>query len=121
MTYQETDALFGKVLELAAQQIIARDVYDNHSYFVRKMLVIGMFTRADIFNRIDSQACEQLIQEWWRVSEWLGDELRAIGQPVLSNEHGLWWGRTQTGQPIISDGTIQEIVLAVQKRMSQAP
>lgn len=47
------------------------------------------------------------IYEYWRVSGWLADDLTAIGQPVLKNSYGCWWGRTCTGQPMILDSTIQ--------------
>lgn len=49
------------------------------------------------------------IFEWWAVTEWLAEELRAIGQPVLDNAYGYWWGRTCTGQGILMDGTLQAI------------
>lgn len=49
------------------------------------------------------------IMEWYRVTEWLADELEIIGEPVLSNEYGDWWGRCATGQGLIMDGTLQQI------------
>ncbi len=50
------------------------------------------------------------IYEWWRVSEFLADELISAGHPVLRNCYGAWWGRCATGQSIIMDGTIQQIM-----------
>lgn len=49
------------------------------------------------------------IMEWWRVSEWFGKKLTEIGEPVLSNSYGHWWGRTCSGQSVMMDGTLQEI------------
>ncbi|KKN52714.1 hypothetical protein LCGC14_0609950 [marine sediment metagenome] len=49
------------------------------------------------------------IMEWWAVTEWLAGELTAIGQPVLDNAYGYWWGRCTTGQAINMDGTLQEV------------
>lgn len=57
----------------------------------------------------DSEAQE--IFEWWAVTKWLADELMEIGEPVLVNDYGNWWGRTCTGQAIILDGTIQQIAM----------
>ncbi|REK39222.1 MAG: hypothetical protein DWQ46_18220 [Planctomycetota bacterium] len=51
----------------------------------------------------------QEVFEWWPVSQFLCEELRAIGQPVIDNGYGLWWGRTCTGQTILMDGTLQAI------------
>lgn len=47
--------------------------------------------------------------EWWPVSHWLCAELREIGQPIIDNSYGWWWGRTCSGQAILADGTLQQI------------
>jgi len=49
------------------------------------------------------------IYEWWRVTDWLGEQLLKIGEPVLDTCYGKWWGRTCTGQQYIMDGTLQEV------------
>lgn len=49
------------------------------------------------------------VYEWWLVSSWLCDQLRLIGEVVIDNGQGHWWGRTCTGQGFIMDGTLQEI------------
>jgi hypothetical protein len=49
------------------------------------------------------------IFEWWAVSNWLSIRLAEIGQPILNNAYGQWWGRTCSGQAIILDGTLQKI------------
>jgi hypothetical protein len=57
---------------------------------------------------LDSEPQE--IYQWYLVTDWLGDNLKAIGEPVLENDYGTWWGRTCCGQAIELDGTIQKIV-----------
>lgn len=59
--------------------------------------------------RDHSQENPAEVYEWWRVSGWLVKELREIGEAVLDNDYGNWWGRTCTGQSILQDGTLQEI------------
>ncbi len=49
------------------------------------------------------------IFEWWLITPWLCNELRHIGQPVIDDDYGCWWGRCCTGQSYIMDGTLQEI------------
>lgn len=49
------------------------------------------------------------VVEWWRVSRWLCDQLRAIGEVVIDNEYGEWWGRCTTGQGMLMDGVLQRI------------
>jgi hypothetical protein len=58
---------------------------------------------------VNSVAEPQEVYEWWLVSSWLAGELSAIGEPVIDNDYGYWWGRTCTGQAIKLDGTMQEI------------
>jgi hypothetical protein len=49
------------------------------------------------------------VYEWWRVSDWLCDQLHAIGEVTIDNGYGHWWGRQATGQMLLMDGTIQKI------------
>lgn len=49
------------------------------------------------------------VYEWWRVSQWLCDQLHAIGEVTIDNGYGCWWGRTCTGQGMIMDGTLQAV------------
>lgn len=50
------------------------------------------------------------ILEWWRISDALARHLVRIGEPVLRNDFGAWWGRTCSGQDILMDGTIQRLL-----------
>jgi len=52
----------------------------------------------------------QEVFEWWAVSGWLSEKLMEAGEPILENEHGVWWGRTTTGQAIMIDGVIRGLV-----------
>ena len=49
--------------------------------------------------------------EWWRVSQWLCNRLRAQGEVVIDNGYGCWWGRGCTGQSMLMDGTLQNVAL----------
>ena len=60
----------------------------------------------------DNEAQE--ICEWWLVSDnWVAGKLIEIGEPVLDNDYGYWWGRTSSGQNIILDETFQNMYLHV--------
>lgn len=52
---------------------------------------------------------QQEIYEWWFVSRWLYERLRAEGEPVLDSDYGYLWGRTCTGQAISLDSVIERI------------
>lgn len=49
------------------------------------------------------------IYEWWRVDKWLAAQLNEIGECVLDNAYGTWWGRCATGQGLIMDGVLQRV------------
>jgi len=75
--------------------------------------------RADVTELNDNDICSecyeqdqrpQEIFEWWPInSSFLVKELLEIGEPVLSNDYGDWWGRTCTGQSISLDPTFWTI------------
>jgi hypothetical protein len=50
----------------------------------------------------------QEIFEYYLVSDYLGDKLRSINEPVMDLSNCSLWGRTCTGQSIELDGTIQK-------------
>ncbi len=49
------------------------------------------------------------IFEWWAVSSYLFDKLKAEGYPVVECGTLYIWGRTTTGQAILLDGVITRI------------
>lgn len=61
--------------------------------------------------RDNAEAAEVL--EWWRVSKWLADHLEAVGECVLSNNYGTWWGRCCTGQGLLQDGILQLVAARI--------
>jgi len=55
---------------------------------------------------------QQEVYSWYLVTDWLGEKLEQMGEPILKAEdyNAVWWGRTVFGQQIEADGTIQKIV-----------
>ena len=51
----------------------------------------------------------QEVYEWWFITEWLYEQLKAHGEPVINCRYGYLWGRGATGQAILLDGVIGEI------------
>ena len=56
----------------------------------------------------DCEAEPQEVYEWWAVSSWLFEQLKARGEPVIDT-FPLLWGRTTTGQAIALDSVISDI------------
>ncbi len=108
---------YPKAIHEIALNLIQTDIYLNQTYLVEQSLQKGIFGLTDLFNRLNPEGEPQEIFEWWSVSEFMADQLRAIMEPVLSNAYGIWWGRTCTGQSIIHDGTIQEVVKRIDAQL----
>ena len=51
----------------------------------------------------------QEIYEWWSVTRWFSDKLKAKGQCIVSDGYNSYWGRCTTGQAILLDSVISEI------------
>lgn len=59
---------------------------------------------------VRQNADAQEIYEWWPVEDsYLVEQLKEIGEPILDNDYGTWWGRTCTGQSIELDPTFWAI------------
>jgi len=53
------------------------------------------------------------VYEWYLITDsWVADKLKDMGQPMLDNDYGTWWGRTCTGQAIALDPTFWTICQA---------
>lgn len=47
--------------------------------------------------------------EWWLVDSWLAGQLSEMGEVILDNDYGTWWGRCCTGQSISLDSTFYRL------------
>lgn len=47
--------------------------------------------------------------EWWVVDSWLAGKLLEMGEVIIDNDYGYWWGRTCSGQAIALDGTFYRL------------
>lgn len=103
-------------LEESAENIIRNDIYANQNSLVEKLLRDEIIPIDDIQNYYrpaeegEEEEQPQEVLEWSLISDWLKEKLLEQGEPIIDSEYGIWWGRTTSGQQIIADGTIQEIV-----------
>lgn len=76
-----------------------------------------MYTNSQAIEQIeeDVHALENLetepdeIYEWWAVSPWFADKLKAHGECILDTGSCMVWGRCATGQAILLDYVITRI------------
>ena len=95
----------------ALREFVDEEIYTCQSSLVEEALKNDFFSLDDVENlySIDYPGGIQDIFEWWVVSEWLVIKLCKLGEPVLRNNFGTWWGRTCRGQAIFLDGVIEKI------------
>lgn len=101
----------------ALRKFVEEEVYTCQSMLVEAGFKQGFFSWDDVENLYypeDNQEIQE-IYEWWVVSDWLSILLRKLGEPMLNNEYGTWWGRCATGQAVYLDGVINKIYDEVMK------
>lgn len=116
-----------KQLQNRCRKVVENNVICRLDCFVDPMFDAHMISRDDLINashyvcsacgerdsdcdcRGGVQSEPQNIQEWWSVSTWLYDRLKARGQPVLEYGTHYIWGRCSTGQVTWLDSVIENI------------
>jgi hypothetical protein len=61
---------------------------------------------------VNDNATDAEVYEWYRVDSWLAKQLAEVGECILDNNYGEWWGRQTTGQALIMDGVLQKVSAA---------
>lgn len=102
--------------------LINNDVYVNQTSLVESLLgsesdlsyenVVNLYDDVDEDYDLDGDRFEPEVQEifeWWAVSTFLADQLEKIGAPVLRSDFGDWFGRTETGQSLSYDSSLNAV------------
>ena len=109
---------FSNQVHHRAMNIIRTDVFVNQSSLIEQALILDEpiceITIDNIQNLYDEEDQLKEVLEWWLVSDWLGRHLINEGEVVIQSDVGHYWGRTCSGQSIILDGTIQDIIITLQ-------
>lgn len=114
-----------------AERLINNEVYICQSSLIDYLLKRGIFNYEDVHNMEYSK--EELkdmgyneddneykdIFEWYAISTRLAEDLQELGYPVLINEYGQWMGRTTTGQSLILDSIIYQVLELIDKRVNE--
>ena len=61
----------------------------------------------DDYDDLDTEPQE--VYEWWAVTNWFGEKLRAHDEVVIECYDKTYWGRCSCGQAIMLDGIISKI------------
>ena len=94
-----------------ARQLVDNNIYHNLCLTMEKELKENPDILLEAENyKEDEEGNWPEIMEWWAVSEWLGKQLLAKGEVVISDMLDFnVWGRQATGQAIAMDYVIEEI------------
>lgn len=84
----------------------AKRLVANHIYHNQSVLVAVLFCNTLMDYCVDGL---NEILEWWLVSDWLAERLKAEGEVVLEEYNCHWWGRQSSGQAIYMDWVIEKI------------
>ncbi len=91
-----------------AQRLVKEHVHQNHSMLIQDVVLPNNHQMLE--DCVDWQSAnDREIYEWWCVDEFLAKKLKSKDEYTIKYGFGHWWGRTISGQQIISDRTIQEI------------
>ena len=105
-------------VQILVRKLIERDIYCNQSALIEELLsagACGVFDYDHLINEpadIDSEEYREIF-EWWAVSQWLASHLKAVGAPLIDNDYGVWWGRTECGQSLEFDARLNDVARAI--------
>ena len=84
---------------------VLNEVWANQTSLIEECFEYGVFDYDEVQNVTEDTE----IFSWFLVSDFLANELIELGEPVLSNELGNWWGRTRYGIPLENDPVLKKI------------
>lgn len=104
-------------VQILVRKIIREDIYCNQSRLIDELLNAGVsgFDYDNLINEpadIDSEEYREIF-EWWAVSQWLASHLKGVGAPLIDNDYGIWWGRTECGQSLEFDARLDDVACAI--------
>ena len=86
---------------LLGKEIFSYDDIENQYYSFKEAKEGNMIN--DDVKEEDYEAIDKEILEWWLCEDWFLEKLKEMGQPILENDYGTWWGRCTSGQAICLD------------------
>ncbi|MEQ9617077.1 MAG: DUF2958 domain-containing protein [Phycisphaerales bacterium] len=105
--------------ERAEDERVALNLIE-HSVLANQSSLIDVLIRGELPEGFGYDALppdDREIYEWWLIDSRLAEELRSVGEHIVDNDYGTWWGRSCTGQAIKMDGTMQEIAARMRARL----
>lgn len=116
MTFKEIYG-FRKDIHEISEQIIEHHIIVNQTSLINAIFASGTEVCGITWDNVTATYRNppyDEIMEWWLVSDWLSRHLYSQGKFILNTDIHNYWGRCTSGQSIILDGVIQELVMQME-------
>ena len=93
------------------ERLVRKEVLCNASYLVQELMGQEKYWEdlAELFGQEDEDGNVPEVFEYWIITPWLGEKLKAHGELVTDFFNQVIWGRQTSGQLIHEDAVIGSI------------
>jgi len=88
---------------LTEKLLVDRHVLCGQSYVINELLKHEAISYDSIHN------FDEEVLEWWLVTDFLSEYLKAEGETIIEDLDCHWWGRRCSGQAIYMDAVMTQI------------
>ncbi len=98
-------------MEDKKERLVNREVLSNVSYLVTELMSQEKYFEelSELFGQEDNEGNIQEVYEFWLITPWFAEKLKAQGELVADFFDLNIWGRQTTGQAIYIDAVIDDI------------
>ncbi len=98
-------------MEDKKEKLVNREVLCNVSYLVTELMSQEKYFEelSELFGQEDDEGNIQEVYEFWLITPWFAEKLKAQGELVAEFFNLDIWGRQTTGQAIYIDAVIDDI------------
>lgn len=98
-------------MEDKKERLVNREVLCNVSYLVGELIDQEKYFEelSELIGEEDDEGNTLEVYEYWLVTSWFAEKLKAQGELVAESFNLVIWGRQTTGQAIYADAVIDDI------------
>ena len=98
-------------IEDKKEKLVNREILCNVSYLLEELISQEKYFEelSELFGQEDEEGNIQEVYEFWLVTPWFAEKLKAQGELVAEFFNLDIWGRQTTGQAIYMDAVIDDI------------
>lgn len=98
-------------MEVKKEKLVNREILCNVSFLVEELIGQKKYfdELIELFGQEDDEGNLQEVYEYWIVTPWFAEKLKAQGELVTEFFNLGIWGRQTTGQAIYADAVIDDI------------